>query len=364
MPDHSVLTVHQRLATSGARAVEIFRTGGALRLAVPQLAEDIPGAPAHMNGGNSDVGTRLYIWRAGKFEDDGTLPVPGGEDAEFFTIGGEGYLALASLRSGQGPYDLNCASPIYRWSENGPVPFQTMPTFGAKQWRFFECDGRRFLALAQGVTMEGVEARHPATSRIYEWDGARFAEFQVLDGRWGYNWTFFELGALRLLAYADHAGASCLLRWDGKRFVPFQEIGEKAGRAFAYFTDGGESWLVYAPIFGETTLQRWDGERFVVAQSLGGDGGRELKFIETARGRFLVRVCFIQGTPHDPKPQLQSQIYRWQDGAFAAIEEFATTGGTDAAYFEADGEHFLAVSNSLSPEVRYQADTIVYRCGL
>ena len=46
MPDHSVLTVHQRLATSGARAVEVFRTGGALRLVIPQLAGDIPGGHA------------------------------------------------------------------------------------------------------------------------------------------------------------------------------------------------------------------------------------------------------------------------------------------------------------------------------
>jgi hypothetical protein len=364
MAHQPVLTVHQRLATSGARAVEVFRIGGELRLVIPQLAEDIPGTPAHMNGGNSDVSARLYVWRGGTFEDDGTLPVPGGEDAEFFTIGGAGYLALASLRSGRGPYDLNCASAIYRWGASGPVPFQTIPTFAAKQWRFFEFDGRRFLALAQGVTMDGVEARHPATSRIYEWDGTRFAEFQVLDGRWGYNWTFFELGAMRLLAYADHVGASGVLRWDGRQFVPFQEIGAKAGRAFAYFADGGDAWLIYGPIFGETTLHRWDGERFVAQQSLGGDGGRELKLIETPRGLFLVRVCFIQGTPHDPQPALQSQLYRWENGTFAVIEEFATTGGTDAAFFEAGGELFLVVSNSLCAEVRYRADTVVYRCAL
>ena len=50
----------QRLATSGARAVEVFEADG-LMLAVPQLALDVPGTPAHMNGGSSD--TDLLLWR-------------------------------------------------------------------------------------------------------------------------------------------------------------------------------------------------------------------------------------------------------------------------------------------------------------
>jgi hypothetical protein len=358
-----ILTVHQRIVTSGARAVEPFEVGGALRLAIPQLAEDIPGEPPHMNGGNSDIDARLFVWRDGAFAADGALALPGGEDIEFFTIDGQAYLATASLRTGRGPYDLNTHSTIYRWDAGTWAPFQTFATFAAKQWRFFECDGRRFLALALGVTMEGVEKRHPSTSRIYEWDGTRFVEFQVLDGRWGYNWTFFALDGMRVLAYADHVDASRLYRWDGSQFTVLQDIAEKAGRAFAFFEAGGAAWLVFAPIFGETLLHRWDGERFVPHQSLGGDGGRELKIVTTPSGRFLVRVCFIQGTPHDPKPELNSQVYRWENGAFVTIAEFPTTGGTDAAAFHAGGDLFLAVSQGLGADIRYRAETVIYRCA-
>ena len=42
------------------------------------------------------------------------------------------------------------------------------------------------------------------------------------------------------------------------------------------------------------------------------------------------------------------------------VEEFATAGGTDAAVFRADGKQFLAVSNSLTPDVRFRTDTIIY----
>jgi hypothetical protein len=42
------------------------------------------------------------------------------------------------------------------------------------------------------------------------------------------------------------------------------------------------------------------------------------------------------------------------------VEEFATAGGTDAAVFRADGKQFLAVSNSLTGDVRFRTDAIIY----
>ena len=56
-----------------------------------------------------------------------------------------------------------------------------------------------------------------------------------------------------------------------------------------------------------------------------------------------------------------SCLYRWDQGRFEMVEEFPTSGGTDAAVFSADGHIFIAVSNSLSPEIRFRQDTVVYR---
>ena len=58
----TLLVEHQRLATSGARAVLPFHTDSELCLAIPQLAIDIPGTPPHMNGGDSNVDMPLYRW--------------------------------------------------------------------------------------------------------------------------------------------------------------------------------------------------------------------------------------------------------------------------------------------------------------
>ena len=92
------------LPTSGARAAEIFRIDGAIHLAVPQLAYDVADTPAHMNGGDSDTDMLMFRWDGTGFVEEARLAVPGGEDAEFFTIDGSHYLATASARSGKGPY--------------------------------------------------------------------------------------------------------------------------------------------------------------------------------------------------------------------------------------------------------------------
>lgn len=365
-PDRSpgLLTLHQRLPTSGARTALPFRLGDALFLAVPQLAQDVTGQPAGMNAGDSDIDAILYRWEAGRFVEHERLPVPGGEDALVFTIGDDTFLATASVRTGSGPYDLNATSTIWRRAGDRWEPFQAIPTFAAKQWHHFRCDGRDFLALAQGVTLPHAVPTGPRTSFILEWDGTRFAPFQTLDGGWGYNWADFELEGERYLAYADHTSDSIVYRWDGERFAAFQTIAEHGGRAFAFFEADGAAWLAFAAIDGASTLFRWDGAGWAEHQTIGGPGGREFELIRDGDALYLVRVRFIEGTPAAPTTDLVSDIHRWTGSGFEPVEIFPTYGGTDAALFEADGERYLAVSSSLTPDVRFRQDMAIYRLAL
>jgi hypothetical protein len=357
----TLLVEHQRLATSGARAVLPFHTELKLRLAVPQLAVDIPGTPAHMNGGDSNIDMPLYRWSGGRFVEDGRLPVPGGEDAHFFQIGSDEFLATASIRTGSGPYDLNVDSILYRRAGDGWEAFQRFPTFAAKQWHYFSVGNRHFLALAQGVTIDGPVARNARRSRIFEWDGSRFVDFQTLDGGWGYNWVDFDIDGQHFLGYADHTSPSGLMIWNGQSFAPFQEFAPQGGRAYEFFHADGQAWLAFACLTGESWLYRWHAGRFVPHQSLGGPGAREFAVAQTAQALYLVKINFIHGTPAAPKTDLKSCIYQWKDGQLAAVEEFPTSGGTDAAVFAADGRLYLAVSNSLSHDIRFREDTVIYR---
>ncbi|GAB3155218.1 hypothetical protein GCM10027258_59910 [Amycolatopsis stemonae] len=348
------------VATSGARAVEPIELDGLRLLAIPQLAYDVPGEPANMNGGDSNTDLLLLCHGEQGYHRWQTLPAPGGEDAEFFRIGDRAFLAVASIRHGTGPYEFGVDSSIFEWNGDRFEPFQAIPGYAAKQWKHFELDGRHFLALAQGVVLPGQEEEN-LPSRIYRWNGTTFEHFQDVDSRWAYNWHAFSVDGYRFLAHADHLCPSVLYRWTGAKFEPHQQLAPSHGRAFAHFTHQGAVYLLVARLQDDSVLLRWDGSRFVEHQILAGPGAREFAVIESETGLYVLRVNFVLGTPADPTTALSSQLYRWQDGALVVVEEFPTTGGTDAAVLRDKDGLLVAVSNSLSADVRFSARTVLYR---
>lgn len=353
------LTERYRLATSGARTIEPFELDGASYLAIPQLAYDAPGSPSGMNGGDSNTNLLLLRFDGAQWEAAGALPAPGGEDAEFFTIGDRAFLAVASVRSGAGPYEHTVDSVVYEWNGDYFESFQRFPSSGAKQWTHFGIGGRHFLGLAQGVLVPGGDAPWPSV--IYEWDGERFAEFQEIPSRWAYNWHPMELDGGYYLAHADHIEPSVLYRWDGAGFVRHQTLIERSGRAFAHFADAGTVYLVCAAIDEDSsTVQRWDGERFVPHQTLPGGGGREVAVIERADATYVVRINFITGGRENPNPSLMSQLYRWDGDQLVVEEEFATSGGTAGAVFQIGEETIVGVSNSLTADIQFATDSVLY----
>lgn len=356
------LELYQSFPTSGARAVSYFSTGNEEFLAVPQLAEDIPDGDIGMNTGNSDVD--LIIWRrtgSGLFEEWQRLPVPGGEDAEFFTIEGRKFLATASLRTGSGPYNYDAYSVIFELLSGKFVPFQRVPTFGAKQWRYFTLNGRHFLALAQGLKVPGLSTNRPSDSVVFEWNGVSFQPFQTIPSAWGYNFLQFELFGTCYLAYADFKAPSILLRWDGHQFSHFQTFPATGGRAFCFWEHGNDAFLALADIESDSIVYRWNGARFDHHQALAGPGGREFALIRKEGDLYLVLVLFVQGSPKAPKTQLESKIYRMVNSSFVEYYSFQTSGATDAMTFTTGNETFLFVCESLTKDVRFRTDSKLYR---
>jgi hypothetical protein len=356
------ITEVQRIPTSGARAVEPVRVAGHDLIAIPQLAKDVPGGPPGMNGGDSDTELLLLSWNGARFEPWAALSAPGGEDAEFFTVGDRSFLAVASIRTGAGPYELDTTSTIFEWQGDRFVRFQDVPTYAAKQWKHWQIGGRHFLGLAQGVIGHGQDSSRDSV--VYEWDGSAFTEFQRIPSRWAYNWHAFEAGGEFFVAHAEHAGPSMLYRWDGALLQPHQVLAEQSGRAFVSFDDDGDSYLAVACIFTPTRLLRWDGAEFAEEQVLDGLGARELAVAHCGGRTLLVRINFILGTPADPRPELDSQVYEWSGGKLHEVATFPTCGGTDVAVLRsgagnADSVEFI-VTNSLTPELRFAAPTVRY----
>ena len=355
----SFLTELQRFPTTGARAVASFQHAGDTWLAVPQLARDAPGTPEGINGGASDAG--VLILRDGQhgFAPAGVLPVDGGEDVEPFRLDDRLFLAVASIRTGSGPYDFATVSPIFVADGDRFVPFQEVESFAAKQWRFFRADGSAFLALAQNLPSGD------SSSVILRWEGSSFEPYQKIESRAGYNFADFEIDGVTYLAHADHVLPSRLYRYDNGVFVEHQSLLPSGGRAFQLIRDGEERYLAAARIDGDSVLLRWDGARFVDHAIIpGGPGGREFALVDTQKGRYLVRVDFIRGTPADPQPDLSSHIYRYDAGHLETVAQFRTSGGTDVTVLRGE-EIRLAVSNGLSaiprPGETFSAETVIYR---
>ncbi len=351
-----IITELQRIPTSGARAVAPFRLLGEQWLAIPQLAADAPGTPDGINGGTSDTVVLLLKEGARGFAPAGELPVGGGEDVEVFTIGDRMFLAVASIRSGSGPYDFETASALFVYDGRSFVPFQSFDTYAARQLRHFRMDGEDYLGIAQnapGGTRPSV---------VLRWEDDVFRPFQELPSLAGYNLSVFTIGDVTYLAHADHAAPSRLYRFDGARFVELQDLVPAGGRAFLPLSDRTGTYLAVARIDGDSLLLRWDGERMRPHATMpGGAGGREFARIDTANGTYVVRVDFIHGTPADPEPDLTSHVYRFHDGELFRVGGFPTTGGTDVAALP--GRRF-AVSNGLAavprPGRTFAADTVVY----
>ena len=353
------VTELQQMPTSGARAVEAISVDGLELLAVPQLALDVPDQPAGMNAGDSGTDLLLMLRQDGRYVPFSKLPAPGGEDAEFFAIGGRSFLAVASIRDGAGPYRYTTTSRIFEWRDGGFVQFQDITTYAAKQWKHWSIGERHFLGLAQGLEVPHVEGPN-RVSMIYEWDGSSFVEFQRVPSRWAYNWHPFSFDDAFFVAHADHLDPSWLYRWDGERLVPHQVLLERAGRSFAYFSRNGGHHLLVAGIDQPPTLMRWDGSRFDAVQQLAGPGARELKVVEHQGRLFVIRVNFIVGTPAAPRPALMSQVYEWRDGALTVVAEFPTCGGTDAEIVATGDDVQFVVSNSLTPSLRFASRTVLY----
>jgi hypothetical protein len=127
------------------------------------------------------------------------------------------------------------------------------------------------------------------------------------------------------------------------------------------FRADGATYLAFANLLGASMLYRWQEGAFIPHQTLSGPGAREFAVVQTHDDLYLVQANFIHGTPAAPKTDLMSYIFRWKDEKLVKVEEFATFGATDVTAFSADGRLYVAVSNSLSPNIRFREDSVVYR---
>ncbi|RAP37024.1 hypothetical protein B1207_06250 [Legionella quinlivanii] len=357
----TMLKMYQSLDTSGARELTPFKLNGKQYIGVAQLAKDNPHAPANMNGGDSDVDVLIYQMGKKQFHLYQKIPGHGNEGLTFFKINDQAFIAVPSVRSGPGaPYNLNTYSMIYRWDGKYFIPFQQFYGRAAKQWRFFSIANRNFLALATGVEVPGQKPV-PNDSRIYEWNGKEFVLFQSLPSRWAYSFTAFKIGDDTYLGLADHLDGVTIFNWNGKQFKPIQHISERGARALKHFKIENEHYLAYANIHKTSKLLHWNTKQFEEYQNLAESGGRSFSWFSLNGRHFLFLTRFITGSKEKPVSNLDSLLYEWEKGKLHLVEKLPGFGAVAAHFFKWNNESFLTLANSLSKNIRFRVDSVIYK---
>jgi hypothetical protein len=353
----------QYLDTTGAREVTPFTLNNESYLAVAQLAKDIPNSALSMMGGDADVDVVIFKKDKEKFVEYQRIPSHGNESATFFSMGDQSYLAIASIHSGpKPPLNFKAYSKIYRWDGRYFYPIQQIYTYAAKQAYYFSIDKRHFLALANGVLPPNeTKPTDETNSKIYEWDGQKFVLFQTIPSSWGYSFKAFKINESFFLAFADNLNKSTLYRWEGSQFKSYQDFPGGGGRAFEFFTIKNENYLAFANLLSDSVLYKWDGKQFKKEQLFEGVGGRNFTYFQHNNKHYLMRVNFITGGRETPKTNLESPLYQWNGEKWIVVDTIPTFGGVSSHAFEMDNSLFLTVANSLSKDVRFKVNSVIYK---
>jgi hypothetical protein len=276
-------------------------------------------------------------------------------------MNGEHYLAICSVASGlQAPYNNHTTQFLYRWDGKSFKVMQTFKGYASKSWTHFEMQGKHYLALANGVQLPG-HPKQDTRSYVFAWSGTKFEELQSFDSTWAYKFTQFNIGKRSFLALTDHLKSSKLYEWDGRKFISFQNFDDKGGRVFHHFKIGTTDYLALANIFSDSTIYRWNGKGFELNQTLKGLGGRNFLHFKSGDKDYLLKVVFITGTRQNPQSQQESPIYLFEKGQFKEVSSIKTSGAVRASLFESNGNEYIALANSLSKEIRFAEQSVIYR---
>lgn len=360
------LEAYQGIKTSGARNVCLFEINNELYAAFPQLAEDIKGLPANMNGGNSNTHALIYKWQNHQFELFQKLDICGGEHIDFKMIDDTPMLAIANIRSGKMPdFKTHIKSQVFKWQKDGFYLQQEIDTFAAKDTCFFEIENKNFLFISQGVLESKDDEGQENFNTIYHWQDDAFKPYQKLSSTWGYDSCFFEMDDKKFLAVGDNIESSKVYIWKNEQFELFQEFSKNGGgRGFCHFMIDEKHYLAFANLLHDSALYVYEENQFKKIKTFSGAGTRSFHFASIKGKHYLFKTLFITGSREAPIAKQQSTIYQWQENDFIEVGNYPTLGGTEAKTFNRDGQAYLVVSNSLSEDIRFQVDSVTYKICL
>jgi hypothetical protein len=344
------LSSFQSIPTVGARDWAFFSIGGESYLAVAE----------QYNGSSWSINSHILRFDAStsSFVPLQTIPTQGAIALEFFSINGAGYLAIANSQSSPTNYSINSHILRFNTSSNTFVLFQSIPTHGATAWQFFSIGGESYLAVSNYYDGASLAVN----SFVFRFNGSSFVHFQSIPTQGAIDLEFFSMGGESYLAVASHDQTSFvnspILRFDGSSFVPYQLIPAQGATDLEYFTIHGQSYLAVACLRNGTSwsinsqILRFDSSssEFAPFQSIPTQGAYDWEFFSIHNQSYLAVSNF----------QADSQILSFDGGSFVPVQSVRTVGASDFEFFSIGSRSYLAIANQRNG-TSYPADSQVFR---
>ena len=272
---------------------------------------------------------------------------------EYFKTGDQHYLAVANHYDGIS-YRLN--SVIYQWSlsQEQFVVFQSIETFGAHSFDFFEITNEQFLAISNYY--DG--SSYSINSFIYKWNSNKFEKIQDIATEGAVDTETFVISNETFIAFANHYTQqkrelvqSAVFKWSGQQFVKLQSFQTYGARDVKSFTDNGSTFLAFANYRRESQydinspIYKWNGSHFVLFQSIPTRGAAALHPFMMCSQTFLGVANHFN---HHNWFHKMSVVYRFSQEKLIEIQEIPTQGAFDMTSFQYKGHTYLAVANRYS----------------
>ena len=296
-----------------------------------------------------------------------TLSTHGGIDMEYFKIGDQHYLAVANFYDGTS-YRQN--SVIYQWSlsQEQFVVFQSIETFGAHSFDFFEITNEQFLAISNYRD----DPSYYTNSFIYKWNSSKFEKIQDIATEGAVSSETFVISNETFIAFANHFSQqkqesvqSAVFRWSGQQFVKLPSFQTYGARDVKSFSDNGSTFLAFAnykhggQYYIDSPIYKWNGRHFVLFQSIPTRGAAALHPFMMCSQTFLgVANHYVHGSFYT-----MSVVYRVSQEQFIEYQEIPTQGAFGMTSFQYKGHTYLAVANRLTNFNKWNINSALYKCA-
>ena len=216
----------QNISTHGARDWEYFEIGERKLLIVANFVST--------EANSHDIDSELFEYQPASGERDGSfvsvqnISTYGARDWEYFEIGERKFLVVANQKSTlANSSDINSELFEYQSGRGGGqfVSVQNISTFSARDWEYFDINGRHFLVVANPHLADSN-----TTSELFEYqvyasgDHGPFVSVQNISAENPQDWEYFEIGERKFLAVAGFNtplvsnSTSHIFEWNGCQF--------------------------------------------------------------------------------------------------------------------------------------------------